>query len=156
MNGYCLHTAVSCENILFWTPKSGFCPSFPETRWWPTDSRGQRGQRFPLLPPSPDVIRPCTGDPSAADKAQWEGSSLRTKLHGGHHAGAEQSITNGQTAGRPSWFPCPCWLWRWCPGKSWAQGREAEPRKQSWGCAIFDNVSLWGATGRQRSWWLLL
>lgn len=27
---YSLHTAVSCENILFWTQKSGFCPLFPQ------------------------------------------------------------------------------------------------------------------------------
>ena len=27
---YSLHTAVSCENILFWTQKSGFCPLSPQ------------------------------------------------------------------------------------------------------------------------------
>lgn len=27
---YSLHTAVSCENILFWTQKSGFCPLPPQ------------------------------------------------------------------------------------------------------------------------------
>lgn len=121
----CIQLSAVKTFFFFLTQKSGFCPSFPKARWWPTDSCWQKGQRFPLLPPCPDVIRPRTGDPSAAQKAQWEGSLLWTQLHDGHHTDTEQLVTSGWTLGWPSWFSCHCWLWSWCPGKSWAQEREA-------------------------------
>lgn len=46
---YCLPTAVSCENMLFWTQKSGFCPSSLKT---PADPRfpADKKDKSPLWP----------------------------------------------------------------------------------------------------------
>lgn len=137
---YCLHTAVSCENILFWTQKSSFCPSSPEIRWWPTDSRWQKEQRSPLPPPCPDVIRPCTGDPAAAEKAQGEGSSWGTQLQGATMRARAVSYhwgDTGTTLLRPLSLPAlkPLSRKELSPGE---RGR-APGTKPGW--AVFENAS---------------
>ena len=128
MDCYSLHTAVSCENILFWTQKSGFCPLSPETRRWPTDSCWQKGT---------DSF--CTGDPSASEKAQWEGSPLGTQLHDGHHAGSEQLQMDRPQDGSPD-SPITAGSEASVWGRVETQRERQSPSSKA-GCKAFENAS---------------
>lgn len=137
----CIQLSAVKTFFFFWMQKSGFCPSFPKPRWWPTDSCWQKGQRFPLLPPHPDVIRPRTGDPSAAQKAQWEGSLLWTQLHDGHHTDTEQLVTSGHWDD-PRESPVTAGSEAGVQGRAEPRReREAEPQQQGWEWAGLENGS---------------
>lgn len=154
---YCLHTSVSCENIpFFWTQKSGFCPFSPETRWWPTDSHWQKGQRFPLLPPCPDVIRPYTGDPQQQRKLS---ESVRRCEHS--FMTATTQALSGQLQMGGCWMPLVIPM---TAGSEAAVRVRAEPSTERQSpshnaeCAQSLRMplkslllSLWGAAGRQYS-----
>lgn len=106
---YCLHTAVSCENIfLFFLNKNlAFAPLPPRLNGGLLTHTDKKNKKLPWLPPCLDVIRPCAGDPSAVEKAHGQGSRLGTRLHSGHHAGSGQLQMEGRQ-GDPS-FPHHRW-----------------------------------------------
>lgn len=151
----------SCENIFF-VQKYGFCPSSPETWCWPTDSRWQKGQKFTLLPPCPDVIRSCPGNPFVAEQAIWAFVVVYTAW-----MAATQALSSCKWA--------DSWTTLWIPLSLLAlklvSRDEPRPRRTGrtpgtelgisslWECLLktkFSLLSFWGATGRQHSWWLFL
>lgn len=81
---YSLHTAVSCENILFLDTKIWLLPPFPP--------RLDGGLLTHADKKDTDSL--CTGDPSASEKAQGEVSLLGTQLHDCHHADSKQLHTD--------------------------------------------------------------
>lgn len=110
LNAHCDALWLSAHSCQLWKHSSS------DTKIWllPLFSRDStvaywlmltKGQRFALLPPRPDLMRPCRGE------AQWEGPSLWTQLQDGRHAGTKPSVTSGWSPGRPSWCPCHWWLW---------------------------------------------
>ena len=151
----CIHLSA-VKTFFFWTQKSGFCPSSPETQWGPTDSRWQKGQRFPLFPPCPDVIRPYTGDPQQQRKLS---ERVRHCEHSFTTATTQALSGELQTGG----CSMPLVILITAGSEAVVQGR-AEARRERQSPGHKDEyaqslrmplksllLSFWGATGRQYS-----
>lgn len=163
MYSYCLHTAVSCENIFFLT-KIWLLPLFPWDSmvvYWLTLTKKKK--KLPWLPPCPDVIRPCTGDPSAVEKAHGQGSLLGTQLHSGHHTCSGQLQMDGRQ-GEPQ-SPVTAGPEAGVQGSTDTReertsvtklGQQAQSGRMPLKNKILLLLPFWGVPGRQHSWWLFL
>lgn len=141
---YSLHTAVSCENILFWTQKSGFCPLSPQDSTVAYRLTLTKRTQIPCAQVTP---------------------LLQRKLRERHHRWEHSFMTaTTQTLSSYTWtdpwtavLDLPSQL-----ALKFVSGEE--PLQQSWMYRLWEWLSetkflllpSGRAMGRQHSWWLFL